>query len=183
MHERMNGKTNWKVFWAVLGASLVVVSGLAGLVANGAIAMAATIPVPFQVSADSITSSDGSFQLVPGSAPNTSPVAVVTMNGSLSNLQITKSVTIAGVTGTLTISAGAGSTPVNATNLTTDASSIQADQAQFTNLVQDASDNGKLSTPGGSMTLNNATLQIPYLSASSITLPGMRLSVSVTAGQ
>lgn len=178
----MTGKTNWKVFWAVLGAGLMVVSGLAGLVANGAIAMAAAIPMPFTVEADEIVSDDGSFQLVPDLAPTSDePVAVVTMNGSLSNLRIRKSVTVGGVTATLTISAGTGTTPVRARGLTTNAATIEASEAEFTNLVQDASGNGKLSTPDGSMTLSGATLEVPYLAASSITLPGMRLSVNVSS--
>ncbi|MBX6353813.1 MAG: hypothetical protein IRZ10_10820 [Thermoflavifilum sp.] len=170
----MEGRTNWKVFAAVMGGGLAAVGTMTGLVMNGVVAMAADLPIPFTVQASSI---DGQqFTLAPSAQTDPAQGAKVVMNGTLTNMTITKQVTIPGLgTFNINISAGGKGTPVQANGMTVFASSLGGDTSFPSGLTMDAS-TGSLSA--SQLNMSNATLQVPYLQTNSITLPNMSLSIT-----
>src|SRR5579884_2568851 len=131
----MVGKTDRKIFWSVILAAtigqIIIFSGIS----SGLIALAASLPVPMTITATTLTGTN--FHLYPGvsSADNTTPVAINTLDGSLSNQVISKSVTILGKTVTLKLSAGTQQTPATVTGLVTDVSAFGAGTAHFDNLI------------------------------------------------
>jgi hypothetical protein len=173
------GRVNRSIFWPVMLASLLVLCGMGVLVSRGAIAMAATLPVPFTVQASSINAT--SFKLYPGlsKADNATPVGVNQLDGTLSNLVISKTISLP-VIGNVTVSLKAGqNTPVNVSGLTTDVSALTASSATFQNQSVSSSENGNpFEVDATSATLTNADISSPYLFANSITLPGLSLSIS-----
>ncbi len=171
------GRTDRKIFWLVLMVSLLVLTGMMSLVSKGAIAMAAAVPVPFTIQAGTLNGKN--FHLYPGvsQADNNTPVAVNQMDCTITNLVITKQITLP-VVGTVTVKMSAGSnTPANLTGLTTDVAALGTSSTSFQNLSINTGPNS-LDLTAPSAILNNANISSPYLLVSSITLPG--LSVSIT---
>ncbi|MCL6487891.1 MAG: DUF6230 family protein [Alicyclobacillus mali] len=174
----MEGRTNWKVFAGVMAGGVAGIGALTGMLMNGVVSAAVNLPVPFTVQASSINGTG--FNLAPGQVPNQQQgAAQIQMNGSLQNMTISKTVSTALGTFQINISAGSGSTPVQATGMTVYASSLGGDTSFPSGLTMDAS-SGALS--GSQLQMNNATLQVPYLSTQSITLPGMSLSIQPVSG-
>ncbi|WP_051343898.1 DUF6230 family protein [Alicyclobacillus herbarius] len=172
-YSQLPGKTSWKHFWAVMALALIALAGLTAMISKGMVALASTLPMPFTIYADSITGDN--FSLVPNyDRSHGGAISVIKMDQTLHNMTITKSVSIAGHTLSLNISAGSGS-PVQGSGVLVDASDIQAGVNSFDGMVMDA--NSGISAKG--ITLKDATLQVPYLSADSMTLPDMHLSVSM----
>src|SRR5690242_8028486 len=94
-HETvMVGTTDRKIFWGVFLASLVVLSIMVGAVSQGAIAMAAAVPVPMTLQAGTLNGTN--FHLFPGlsQADNATPVAVNQMDATITNLTISKSLSV-----------------------------------------------------------------------------------------
>ncbi|HLG60711.1 MAG TPA: DUF6230 family protein [Ktedonosporobacter sp.] len=172
------GTTDRKIFWGVFLASLIVLSIMVGAMSQGAIAMAAAVPVPMTVQAGTLKGTN--FHLFPGlsQADNATPVAVNQMDATITNLTISKSLSVP-VIGTITVTLTAGNkgTPVNITSLTTDISSLNTDSASFSNMAFSTAGTG-LDQTAASATLNNATISSPFLMASNITLPGLSLSIT-----
>jgi hypothetical protein len=171
------GRTNKTIFWSVMVIALLALFGMFGAVENGAIALAAATPVPVTVQAQVINAT--SFHLFPGvsSADNSTPVAVNQLDGTIQDLVITKSIDL-GPLGTITVKLEAGqTTPVSVTGLTNDATALSVGQAQFQNLVLNTGPN-PLDQTATSATLTNVTITSPYQAASSITLPGLTLSIT-----
>lgn len=169
----MEGRTNWKVFAGVLAGGVAGIGALTGMVMNGVVSAAVNLPIPFTVQASSINGTG--FNLAPGQVPNQQQgAAQIVMNGTLQNMKITKQINTPLGTLQVTISAGTGSTPVQATGMTVYASSLSGDTSFPQGLAMDAS-SGTLS--GSQLQMNNANLQVPYLSTQSISLPGMSLSI------
>jgi hypothetical protein len=168
--------TNRRIFWPVLLAGLCALSIMLVMVANDALAMAASVPVPMTITASKIAS--GNMTLIPGlsKADNQTPVGVVQMDATITNQVIQKSLSVPGL-GTVTVKITT-SQPVTVKGLTLDLTSLKADQAQFTNLQLTTSGLG-FEQSADSQTLTNATIESPYLLANSITLPGLSLSVSL----
>ncbi|GCE20124.1 DUF6230 family protein [Dictyobacter kobayashii] len=125
------GTVNRSIFWTVMLVALLLLSGITTLISKGAIAMAAAVPVPVTVTASSIKTTR--FRLYPGisQADSTSPVAVNQLDGTLSNLVITKTVSMP-VIGNVTVTLKAGqNTSVSTTGLTTDLAGLSSDSATF----------------------------------------------------
>ncbi|WP_062309819.1 DUF6230 family protein [Alicyclobacillus sendaiensis] len=169
----MEGRTNWKVFAGVMAAGVTGIGALTGMLMNGVVSAAVNLPVPFTVQASSIQGS--SFSLAPGQVPNQQEgAAQIQMDGTLQDMKITKTVDTPLGTFQISISAGSGSTPAQATGMTVYASSLGGDTSFPNGLAMDAS-TGQMQA--SQLQMSNATLQVPYLSTQSITLPGMSLSI------
>ncbi|GLV53564.1 hypothetical protein KDH_04170 [Dictyobacter sp. S3.2.2.5] len=172
------GRVNRSIFWSVMLVALLVLGGITTLISKGAIAMAAAVPVPVTVTASSIKTTR--FRLYPGisQADNTSPVAVNQLDGTLANLVITKIVPLP-VIGNVTVTLKAGqNTPVSTTGLTTDLAGLSSDSATFGGQAVSSNANGNaFEIDAQSATLNNITINAPYMIANSMTLPGLSLSV------
>ncbi|HTI14680.1 MAG TPA: DUF6230 family protein [Dictyobacter sp.] len=177
---QMVGKTNFKVFWGVLLISALLLAFISVEVSSGAVAMAANLPIPFTITADTLNGTN--FHLYPGvsSADNTTPVAINQMDATLVNQVITKNVQILGRTVTIKLAAGTESHPVVVTGLTTDVSSLSASSASFHNLVLNTAPGYGFDQRASTVTLNNVTISSPYLSANSITLPGLSLTLAIS---
>jgi hypothetical protein len=177
----MVGRTNRKIFWSVMLAATVMLGFLFSGVSSGLIAMAANLPIPFTITAKSLTGTN--FHLYPGisSADGKTPVVVNTLDGSLTDQVISKSFQILGKTITFKLSAGT-KTPVTVTGLVTDISALSADSAHFQNLVL-STDPGLgvgLDQKATSVTLTNLNISSPYLSANTITLPDLTVSLTIS---
>ncbi|GHO83969.1 DUF6230 family protein [Dictyobacter formicarum] len=172
------GKVNRSIFWSVMLVALLLLSGITTLISKGAIAMAAAVPVPVTVTSSSIKTTR--FRLYPGisQADNTSPVAVNQLDGTLSNLVITKTVALP-VIGNVTVTLKAGqNTPVSTTGLTTDVAGLSSESATFGGQAVSSNANGNaFEIDAQSVTLNNITINAPYMIANSMTLPGLSLTV------
>jgi hypothetical protein len=177
----MVGRTNRKIFWGVMLAATVMLGFLFSGISSGFIALAANLPIPFTITAKSLTGTN--FHLYPGisSADGTTPVAVNTLDGSLTDQVISKSFSLLGKTITLKLSAGS-TTPVTVTGLVTDVSSLSADTAHFQNLVLSTNPGlgAGLDQKASSVTLTNLNISSPYLSASSITLPNLTVTLTIS---
>jgi hypothetical protein len=175
----MIGQTNRNIFWIILLIALLIVAGMVSLVERGAVAIAAAIPVPFEVKGQTLDGSN--FHLYPGvsGADNTTPVGVVQMNTTITDLQIIKSFSVPVIGNvTLTLSAGNGGTPVNISGLTIDSTGMNLGQAQFSGMSINANGNGGFEIGSSSAVFTNATINSPYLLINSITLPGLSISLS-----
>lgn len=172
------GKVNRSIFWSVMLVALLVLGGITTLISKGAIAMAAAVPVPVTVTSSSIKTTR--FRLYPGisQADNTSPVAVNQLDGTLSNLVITKTVPLPIIGNvTVTLKAGQG-TPVSTTGLTTDVAGLSSESATFGGQSVSSNANGNaFEIDAQTVTLNNITINSPYMIANSMTLPGLTLTV------
>ncbi|MBX5458818.1 MAG: hypothetical protein IRZ31_18145 [Thermogemmatispora sp.] len=171
------GRTNRTVFWSVMLLAALVLFGMLGAVENGAIALAAAAPLPVTVQAKVLQAKN--FHLYPGISPadNSTPVAVNQLDGTITDLVISKSISL-GPLGTVTVKLEAGqNTPVSVTGLTNDATGLQADEGQFQNLVLSTGPN-PFDQTATSATLTNLTINSPYQAANSITLPGLTLSIT-----
>jgi Family of unknown function (DUF6230) len=171
------GKTNRKVFWPILLSGIFLMGVMVYSLGNGFLVLAATaLPGDFTITADSINATN--FSLVPGAAQsdNKTPVAVIKMDATIKNQVITRKLGPV----TVKISAGNNGTPVSVTGLTVDATSIDAGNAQFTNLILTTGPNGDtFQQSANTQTLTNATINAPYLVANSISLPGLSVSISI----
>lgn len=178
------GQTNKNVFWGILLVGLLALTGLVALASRGAIAMAATIPVPFTVQTTSLTGTN--FQMFPGlsSADGQTPVAVTKLDAKIVGMVVTKAFSFAGHTVTVTLKAGTDqNNPVVASGLMMDANSLNVDTASFNNMILNAGSTagtGGLGINADSATLSNATINSPYLVANSITLTGLSVNISIS---
>ncbi len=172
------GETNRNIFWVVLLIALLILAGMVSLVSRGAIAIAAAIPVPFVVKGQTLQGSN--FHLYPGisQADHATPVGIIQMDTTITDLQIIKSFTVP-VIGkvTLTLSAGS-STPVTIKGMTVDSTGMTLDQAQFSGLSINANGQGGFEIGSSTSTFTNSTINTPYLLINSITLPNLALSLS-----
>lgn len=174
----MIGQTNRTLFWTILLIALILLAGMVSLVSRGAIAIAAAIPVPFVVKGQTLNGSN--FHLYPGvsGADNTTPVGIVQMDTTITNLQIIKSFHLPVIGNvTLTLSAGS-STPVDIKGLTIDSTGMTLNQARFNGLSINANGRGNFEIGANSTVFTNATINTPYLLINSITLPGLTISLS-----
>jgi hypothetical protein len=172
------GAVNRSIFWPVMLVALLLLGGIATLVSKGAIAMAAAVPVPVTVTSSMIKTTK--FRLYPGisQADGASPVAVNQLDGTLANLVITKTVSLP-VIGNVTVTLKAGqNTPVSTTGLTTDLAALSSESATFVGQSVSSNANGNaFEIDAQAVTLNNITINAPYMIANSMTLPGLTLSV------
>jgi hypothetical protein len=172
------GAVNRSIFWPVMLVALLLLGGIATLVSKGAIAMAAAVPVPVTVTSSMIKTTK--FRLYPGisQADGASPVAVNQLDGTLANLVITKTVSLP-VIGNVTVTLKAGqNTPVSTTGLTTDLAALSSESATFGGQAVTSNANGNaFEIDAQTVTLNNITINAPYMIANSMTLPGLTLSV------
>lgn len=172
------GAVNRSLFWTVVLVALLLLGGIATLVSRGAIAMAAAVPVPVTVTSSMIKTTK--FRLYPGisQADGASPVAVNQLDGTLSNLVITKTVSLP-VIGNVTVTLKAGqNTPVSTTGLTTDLAALSSESATFGGQSVSSNANGNaFEIDAQTVTLTNVTISAPYMIANSMTLPGLTLSV------
>jgi hypothetical protein len=171
------GRTNRTIFWSVMLVATLVLFGMFGAVENGAIALAAAAPVPVTVQAKVIQGAH--VHIYPGISPadNSTPVAINQFDGSITDLVISKSISV-GPLGTFTIKLEAGqNTPVSVTGLTNDATALSMDEGQFQNLVLSTGPD-PFDQTASSATLTNVTITSPYQAANSITLPGLTLSIT-----
>ncbi len=173
----MIGQTRKTLFWVVLLIALLALSALVGLASRGAIAMAATIPVPFTTVNQSIKATN--FKLYPGisQADKSSPVIVQQLDGTINGMKVIKTFTLLGHTITFTMTAG-NSTPVTVSGLTIDANSVNVSQVQFSGMTLSSGGSGGLENDASSATFNNVTIVSPFLLANSMTLPGLSVSLS-----
>lgn len=174
----MIGETNPTLFWTLLLIVLLLLAGMVSLVSRGAIAIAAQLPVPFVVKGQTLQGSN--FHLYPGVslADNATPVSIVQMDTTITDLQIIKSfqVPLLGQV-TLTLSAGS-STPVTIKGMTVDSTGMTLNQAQFNGLSINASGQNGFEIGSSTTTFTRATINTPYLMINSITLPGLSISLS-----
>jgi hypothetical protein len=173
----MIGRTDRRTFWGVLLVALLILGGMSYMVSSGAVAVAASMPIPFTIQATTIQGAN--FALYPGisKADNVTPVAINTMNCTITDLVISKTIQMP-VIGAVTVKFSAGSvTPATLNGLTTDVSSLNSNSATFQNMSLTAADAG-LDQNASSVTLNGVTIDSPYLMVNSITLPGLSVTVS-----
>jgi hypothetical protein len=185
------GRTRWRRFALVLAPAYVMVGAILFLVASGALAVSFAVSgTAFTVTADSLSSGatdgngQGFYQFgVADFAGNGTPVPQIESiipNATLVNL--CQSVTVGPLT--LRITAGnVANSPVTATNLVVDATSLSAGTASFSNIRigQDMGtfSNPALSEPTGRGTGPNvATGPVPTgtfgQTAQSVSLGGLR---------
>jgi hypothetical protein len=180
------GRVKWRRFAIILLPAAAIAGTLIGLTAEGAIAANISVSGQQFLVTSSQLSGTGFEQFggqVTGSA-GTQPVIVSAIaSASLANL--CQSVSIGPVT--LRLTAGGGGTPVSASNLIVDASSMSGSTATFNNIVigQDAStlneDPGTTGAAGGfgeqadSVTIDNLVQNTWLTTAGTFTLPGLSL--------
>jgi hypothetical protein len=181
------GKVRWKRFAVILLPAVAIAGTLIGLTAEGAIA--ANISVSGQQFLVTSTQLNGKgFEQFGGSVTsNTAGTQPVIVSGidSATLANLCQSVTVGPVT--LRLTAGSGSTPVSASNLIVDASSLSGSTAVFKNITigQDAStlteDPGTAGAAGGfgeqadSVTIDNLVQHTWLTTAGTFTLPGLSL--------
>jgi hypothetical protein len=177
----MVGKTDRRIFWSVILAATIAQIIMFSGISSGLIALAANLPIPMTITATTLTGTN--FHLYPGvsQADNATPVAINTLDGSLTNQVISKSVTILGKTVTLKLTAGT-KTPATVTGLVTDVSVFDAGTAHFQNLILSTNPavGSGFDQRADNVRFNNITITSPYLSASSITLPDLSLVVIIS---
>lgn len=176
------GKTHRLTYSVTLLVSFALLAVLSIFIANGAVAVAATLPGTFNIKASSIQGTG--FNLTPGII-NGKPVAVNTLTtATIADEVITKNIPLGGglvVTVTITSGGGAGG-PATATNLLTDIQNQASDSATLTNfkLTDVSSPLDLVQQTADAATLTNVSIDSPFLSASSITLPNLSISISFT---
>ena len=173
----MVGSTNRLIFFSVFFVALLLVAGMASMVTTGAVAMAASLPVPFTIQATTLKGTN--FHLYPGisKADNATPVGISQMDCTITNLVITKAVQLP-VVGTVTLSLKSqGATPANLTGLTTNLTSLGANQAEFQNIAFNTGSANGLDINAATTTLDGVNISSPYLLTNSITLPGLTFSI------
>lgn len=147
------GHTRWRRAWVVLVPALAILATLLALIAKGLIAVSFAVSgTAFTVTADSVASNGtdgngvGFYQFgVVDFAGNGTPIPQaenIIPSATITNL--CQSVSVGPLT--LRITAGTGATPVTATNLIIDATSLSASGAQFTN-INIGQDMGTYSSP------------------------------------
>ncbi|MBV9384230.1 MAG: cholesterol esterase [Streptosporangiaceae bacterium] len=181
------GRVRWKRFAVIILPAAAIAAILIGLTAEGAIA--ANISVSgqqFLVTASSLNGT-GFEQFggqVTSSTAGTQPVIVSAIR-SATLASLCQQVTVGPLS--LRLTAGGGTTPVSASNLIVDASSLAGSSATFHNIVigQDAGtltqDPGTAGTTGGfgeqasSVTIENLVQHTWLTTAGTFTLPGLSL--------
>lgn len=175
----MVGKTDRRIFWGAMLASFLVLGFMTFMISSGAVAMAASTPIPFTIQASVIKGTN--FHLYPGisGADHSTPVAVNTLDGTIADQVISKTIQVP-VIGpvTMKLSAGSNGKPVTVTGLTTDLSSYNSSSSSFSNMDLTTGTANGFEQDATSAELDNVTINSPYLQVNSITLPG--LSVSIT---
>jgi len=181
------GRVRWKRLAVVVAPAAVIAAILIGLTAQGAIA--ANVSVSGQQFLVTATQLNGTgfeqFGSEVSAGSGTQPV-IVSGIGSATLTSLCQAVKAGPLT--MRLSAGTGSTPVQATNLIVDASSLGGSEAVFHNITigQDA---GTLTaTPGtagasggfgeqaSSITIRNLVQHTWLTTAGTFTLPGLHLS-------
>jgi hypothetical protein len=178
------GRVRWKRLLVVLVPAAVIAFALMGLTKEGAIASSVSVSgQQFTVTSTQLngTGFEQFGSQVTGSSGATQPVVVSGIrSATLSNL--CQSVTVGPVTMRLT---AGGGTPVSASNLVVDASSLSGSTATFHN-ISIGQDAGTLTeTPGtagasggfgeqaDSITINNLVQHTWLTTAGTFTLPGL----------
>lgn len=177
------GKTSRWIYSLTLLVSFAVVAVMFVFIARGSIALAASLPGSFNIQAASL--SGNGFTLTPGLGPNGQPVAVASFtSATIVNQVITKTIPLPGGHAiTITISAGGGAHgAATAGNLVTDLFSQTADGATLNNLklTNIAGPPEAIQQTADSATLTGVSINSPFLSASSISLPDLSISISVS---
>lgn len=148
------GQTRWRRAWFVIIPALAIVAMLLVFIARGLIAVSFAISgTAFTVTADRVASGardgngKGFYQFgvadFSGSGAAIPQVENIIPDATIDNL--CQSVSVGPLT--LRITAGTGATPVSATNLIIDVSSLSASSARFTNL-NTGQDMGTFNNPG-----------------------------------
>ncbi len=196
-HASAHGKVRWRRFALIFAPALGLTAVLLGLTANGALASSFSISgQQFQVSADSLNGTG--FQQF-GTIDETAgqkPIAVAESEiGSAKIANLCQSVVTTFPLGlgtyTLKITAGGGSTPVQADSLIIDADQLSGSTATFghINIGQDASTlNAVPGAPEGTagtfgqqastIIISNLRQTAYSTSAGTFTLPGFSLHLS-----
>ncbi|HZU19432.1 MAG TPA: DUF6230 family protein [Candidatus Dormibacteraeota bacterium] len=147
------GRTRWRRFAAVLAPAYLALAALVFLAWSGVLAVSFAISgTAFTVTADNLTSTGtdgnglGFYQLgvvdFTGAGTPVPQVESIIPSASLTNL--CQSVSVGPLT--LRITAGDAGTPVTASNLVVDATSLSAGSAQFSN-INIGQDMGQFSNP------------------------------------
>jgi hypothetical protein len=186
------GRVRWKRLAIVLVPAAVIAFGLIGLTAEGAIASNVSVSGQQFLVTSTQLSGTGFEQFgsqVSGSSGGARPV-VVSGIGSATLANLCQSVTVGPVTMRLT--AGGSSTPVSASNLVVDASSLSGSTATFHNISigQDAGTltevPGTAGASGGfgeqadSITITNLVQHTWMTTAGTFTLPGLNVGFGGT---
>jgi hypothetical protein len=194
---RSPGRVRWRRFAIIFVPAIAITGVMLGLTAGGALASSFSISgQQFQVSADSLTGTGfQQFGSVDETAGN-KPIAVAVSeigHASITNLcqSVVASFPLGLGTYTLRITAGGGSSPVQADSLIIDANQLSGSDVSFSNINigQDASTlNAVHGVPEGSagtfgQQASGITIdglhQVAYsTSAGTFTLPGFSLSLS-----
>jgi hypothetical protein len=176
--ETVIGTVKPSIFWTVMLVALALLGGMTVLISRGTLAMTVAVPIPVTLKAASIKTT--SLRLYPGiTQVNTSSPTVNQLDGTLSNLVISKTVALP-VVGNVTVTLKAGqNTPVTTTGLTTDLSVLSSGLATFEDqaIFNNANDNA-FGSDVQTVTLNDVTISAPYVIANSMTLPGLTLSIT-----
>lgn len=174
----MIGQTRKTLFWVILLIALLALTALVNLASRGAIAMAATIPVAFTTTNQSIKATN--FKLYPGvsQADKNTPVVVQKLDATITGMKVIKTFSLMGRTVTFTMTAGDHGTPVTTNGLLIDANSVKVDSVQFNGMTLSSAGNGGLENDASTATFTNATIISPFLLANSMTLPGLSVSLS-----
>ncbi|WP_236038731.1 DUF6230 family protein [Ktedonobacter robiniae] len=180
--EAVIGTVKPSIFWTVMLVALALLGGMIVLISKGALAITVAVPIPVTLKAASIKTTN--LRLYPGITPvDTSSPAVNQLDGTLSDLVISKAIALP-IIGNVTVTLNAGqNTPVTTTGLTTDLSVLSSDVATFEGqaIFNNANDNA-FGSDTQTMTLNNVTISAPYVIANSMTLPGLTLSITFQRG-
>jgi hypothetical protein len=183
----MSGRVRWKRLAVILVPAAVVAFALMGLTKEGALASSVSVSgQQFTVTSNQLngTGFEQFGSQLSSSSGGTKPVVVSGIrSATLSNL--CQSVTVGPVTMRLT---AGGSTPVSASNLVVDASSLSGSTATFRN-ISIGQDAGTLTeTPGtagtsgsfgeqaDSITINNLVQHTWLTTAGTFTLPNLSVS-------
>jgi hypothetical protein len=186
------GRVRWKRLAVIIVPAAVIAFGLIGLTAQGAIASNISVSgQQFLVTSTQLrgTGFEQFGSQLSGSTGGTRPV-VVSGIGSATLSNLCQSVTVGPVTMRLT--AGGNGTPVSASNLVVDASSLAGSTATFHNITigQDAGTltevPGTAGASGGfgeqadSITINGLVQHTWMTTAGTFTLPGLSVGFGST---
>jgi hypothetical protein len=183
------GRVRWRRFAAILVPSFLGIGVMAVLAAQGALGVSFAISgTPFTVTASQLTGTGfEQYGNIDADASGGVHPVITSAIGSATLTNMCQSVSVGPIT--LRITAGGGSSPVTATNLVVDATSLSGD-ASFNNISigQDpttftevpgvsvpSTDKGTFGQEADSVTINNLRQTALATTAGNFTLPGLSL--------
>ena len=172
------GRVKPLIFWSVMLVSSLLLAGLLFLASNGTLAVAAELPTPFTIKADTFDIKNSTTVLGISKAGHTIPVAITTDSATATNLSISKEVSLPFV-GTVNFTLRAGQhQQVRLFGTRTDVQTLSGTTAHLTDDVTSIDDPNGVRLTAADESLTNVTIKAPYLSVDSGTFPGLSLSVS-----